>query len=384
MNCEVCGTEVELMTVGASPVAGYYSDSASESTDEPVLKMTLLVCPHCRMVKYQWDDRAAPVLDRLYSGHHATYHYTAAMAEYMDWFIGNLSERYQLSADSSILELGCNSGRLLSLFREKLGCSVQGVEPSRTFGAFWNELGIDVLNGYFGQDMLPKLQGRNFDLIFFRHVFEHIPDFMSFIRAVGSLCSDTGAVVIEVPYLQTVIERKRIDNIGYSHLNYYSLRSMAEIARQAGLGIVDFEKVETDGGSIIFHLRKGVETSEELLDDVTPQAVEELVTSIDEIRQRLVASLAGFDPNEVAGYGAGAKGQHLIHMLGLKNKLSYVLDDTKELNGKFIPGTELKVMQPEDLATSPLKAIVNLVPTHQEAIRQKVPENIAFIDPING
>ena len=384
MKCTICGSELQSIPVGRSPVAGYYCNTVVESLEQPVLPLEFLACPGCRMLTYRREEEAEPVLDQLYSGHFATYHFTKGMSEYMQWFVNDLTERYELNAGSRILELGCNSGRLLRLFRDTTGCSVQGVEPSKTFTSLWKEQQVDVINGYFGPELVKNLAGANYDVIFFRHVFEHIPDFLAFIEAVSELCTATSAVVIEVPYLATVIERSRIDNIGYSHLNYYSIRSLAEITRRVGLGITDFQLVETDGGSIIVHLRKGAETPDSVLDSIEPGDVRRFVKRIEEIRESLDATLAAYEPHEVVGYGAGAKGQHLVHLLGLKDKMNCVIDDTPELDGRYIPGTSLEIKLPARLDESGVRAIVNLVPTHAEAIRAKVSEEHRFIDPING
>ncbi len=384
MNCDICGTSLIEIEVGKSPISGYFCDSESESLGQPEIEMVLLGCSSCKMVKYQWDEAAGAVLDRLYSGHFATYHFTQGMSDYMHWFVQNLVERYKLGGASSVLEIGCNSGRLLALFREQTGSTVLGVEPSGTFEDVWRQQGVEVINGYFGSELAKTLSDRTFDVIFFRHVFEHIPDPVAFFGSVAEICDDHTRVVIEVPYLLSVIDRKRIENISYSHLNYFSIKSINEIAKKFGLGITDFELVETDGGSIILHLQKGHTTAGEIVDDVSLQDVEQLVGNITDIKNELTNRLDQYDKQEVIGYGAGAKGQHLVHMLQLEGKVDYLIDDTPELDGKFVPGTTLEIRSPSRIDSSRVQAVVNLIPTHAQAIKEKVADRFEFIDPING
>ncbi len=383
MTCEICKNEVTTLSVGKSPISGYTCHTIRESLDQPSFEMNLFVCPSCSMVKYQWFDDAGKVLDRLYSGHFATYYYTKKMSEYMDWFVSTLCARYNLNQDSSILELGCNSGRMLKMFKEKINCRTLGVEPSKTFSSAWKEQNIEVINDYFGGSVAAEICDQKFDLIYFRHVFEHIPEPASFFKHVASLGSEDTIVVIEVPYLLSVINNKRIENISYSHLNYFTIQSISKIAQKYNFGIIDYQLVETDGGSIVLHLQKNMVTSADIIDNVTVSDVTELISHISKAKEQLLSSISKFGKEEVVGYGAGAKGQHLLHLLELEDHISYVIDDTPELEGKYIPGTSVEIRSPSQVDKNVVKAVINLIPTHAEAIKEKLEGQYEFIDPVN-
>jgi len=383
MSCEICKSDVKILTVGKSPISGYTCKTIDESLSQPSFEMNLLACPNCSMVKYQWFDEAEAILDRLYSGHFATYYFTKKMSEYMNSFIDSLSSKYNLNKDSSILELGCNSGRMLNMFREKINCTTLGVEPSKTFNSTWKDMNIEVINDYFGESVAETLKDKNFDLIYFRHVFEHIPDPVSFIKSVASVASNDSIVVIEVPYLASVINNKRIENISYSHLNYFTIQSIDAIATKYNFGIIDFQLVETDGGSIVVHLQKNKTTNPDIIDNITISNVSELVSHISNAKDLMLSNLGKYDKQEVIGYGAGAKGQHLLHILGLEEYVSYVIDDTPELKGSYIPGTSVEIKSLDQVDRNVVKAVINLIPTHAEAIKEKLAGQFEFIDPIN-
>ena len=383
MGCAICGANVQELKVGKAPVSGYYCESVEESLNQPQIPLVFQVCSTCQLVKYRWVDDAIPILDKLYSSHFATYHYTNELTSYMDWFIKYLSDECSLTGDSQVLEIGCNSGRLLHLFKEALGCQVVGVEPSKNFRPIWRELGLEVHNDYFGPNILERLKPCNFNLIFFRHVFEHIPDLVGFFKSVTELAMEETVIAIEVPYLPTVISKNRIENISYSHLNYFSARSLAYLAEIFGFGIYKFELVETDGGSIIALLKKGHKTSQSILDDLSLNDLQKFIDRISFIRARMKDCLLNYEKPKIVGYGAGAKGQFLVHMLNLEDKLSFVVDDTTGLQGKFIPGTKLKIENPSQIETCGVEVVINLCPTHSQAIRDKVDSRYYFIDPIN-
>jgi SAM-dependent methyltransferase len=295
-----------------------------------------------------------------------------------------MTEKAELGQGKRVLEIGCNSGRLLELFHRNTGCEVLGIEPSKTFVTEWSDLGLPVINDYFGSSVIHQLPDEGFDLIFFRHVFEHVPDVKGFVEALSMVCRDDTLIAIEVPYLPTVIKKRRIDNISYSHLNYFSARSINEVAKMYGLQVNEYELVDTDGGSAIFYLSRSQGDASLEEEFVTSTELSELAEHVQSIRTGMQTALADFRSEDVVGYGAGAKGQHLIHMLGLEEHLSCVVDDTVGLHGTYVPGTRLEVLNPAEGIGLKTKAIVNLVPTHPEAIKSKIPSGVMFIDPING
>ena len=382
-NCQVCGNQARIVNVGSFPIAGYTCNSKEESLEQPSIEMNLMTCASCGMVKYEWFDEAEAILDRLYSGHFSTYYFTEKMSNYMNWFVEDISERFKLDQNSTILELGCNSGRMLKMFKEKVGCDVLGVEPSKTFRPLWNDWHLNVINDYFGEKISNQLKNKKFDVILFRHVFEHIPSPAPFFKSVAALADNDTTIVIEVPYLKSVIEKQRVENISYSHLNYYTIKSINEIAKKHHIGIINYQLVDTDGGSIIIYLQKNKTTPKDIIDNISHKDVENLVANISKIKTRLNETINKYNKEEVVGYGAGAKGQHLLHLLELENRIDYVIDDTPELNGKYIPGTTVKICSPDHIENSGIKAVVNLIPTHSEAIREKVSNQYEFIDPIN-
>ena len=382
-NCQVCGDKARTINVGRYPIAGYSCDSIEESLSQPHIEMNLMTCTSCGMVKYQWFDAAEEILDRLYSGHFSTYYFTEKMSTYMNWFVDDLNTRFKLKSSSSILELGCNSGRMLKMFREKVGCHVLGVEPSKTFRPLWEQWSLEVINDYFGARLSEQLKDKKFDVIFFRHVFEHIPSPASFFESVAALMDNQTNIVIEVPYLKSVIEKQRVENISYSHLNYFTIQSINEIAKKYKIGIIDYQLVETDGGSIILYLQKNKITPDDIIDNISHADVEGLIESISTIKNRLNNAIKNYQKNEIIGYGAGAKGQHLLHLLELDDRIDYVIDDTPELEGKYIPGTTVKIRSPDHIDKTAIKAVINLIPTHAEAIREKISNHYDFIDPIN-
>jgi len=383
MKCIVCGNLISPIKVAKTPISGYRCKTMSESLGQPEFEMIMHFCESCNMVKYKDAKGADKILEKLYSEHTATYYLTSQMTEYLTHLVENLANEFKISNESTILEIGCNSGRLLSLFREKTQCKILGIEPSKVFRDIWYNENIEVINDYFNSHLVKKLKSRKIDFIIFRHVFEHITDPIDFFEGVSEICDLYTNVVIEVPYFVTVMHKKRIENISYSHRNYFTIRSVNEIIKRFGMGIKKVKLVETDGGSILFYINKQAITEESVLDRISKTEIELFVQSIQNSKNKMREVLKKYKKGEVVGFGAGAKGQHLIHILDLEEKIEVVVDDTPGYENSFIPGTKIKIQPTELLKEARIKAVVNLAPTHSEAIRAKVPGTIQFINVIN-
>jgi hypothetical protein len=270
------------------------------------------------------------------------------------------------------------------LFREKTQCKILGIEPSKVFRDIWYNENIEVINDYFNSRLAKKIKARKIDIIIFRHVFEHIINPIDFFKGVSEMCDRYTNVVIEVPYFVTVMHNNRIDNISYSHRNYFTIRSMNEIIKKFGMGIKKIKLVDTDGGSILFQICKNTITDESILDRISQPEIELFIQSIQNSKNKMRELLKNYKKGEVVGFGAGAKGQHLIHILELEEKIEVVIDDTPGYENNFIPGTKIEIQSTELLKKDGIKAVVNLAPTHSEAIRAKVPGTIQFINVINN
>ena len=380
MNCSICSNKLDEIFVAKSPISGYRCDSLKESQLQPSFDLIFQYCKSCKMINYKYHPEAGQVLDRLYIGHTATYYFTPQINEYMNSFVDSIINEYGISSYSNVLEIGCNSGRMLTLFKGKTGCNIYGVEPSKTFKKLWESENINVINDYFNRIVANKLSDKKYDIIFFRHVFEHIQDPLGFFGDIASICSSKTIIIIEVPCFTTVVNKKRIDNISYSHLNYFTNYSINKIVEKFGMGIKKSYKVETDGGSMVLHIQRDIKTDLNQLDFIEKIEIKKLINSIKKQKKNIKNKISKYKINEIVGYGAGAKGQHLIHVLELQNSINIVLDDTPGYENKYIPGTSIIIKHPDLLKTGKFKAVINLAPTHSEAIKANVPSNIEYIE----
>lgn len=383
-QCIICSSsKIKSFNLCKSTVAGYRCSEFDEALNAPFFDLILDYCEDCSFLSQRRYGSADSLLAKLYEEHVSTQH--GLSNPYFEYFANALLEKYKLTSQATVLEVGCNCGLLLKTIRDISGAKVYGVEPSKAMQKIWVDRNLSVFNAYLDikSEALIKSYGP-YDLIYFRHVFEHVPNPVEFIEIASRLLKDDGVIVLEVPYLKTILDQKRIENVSYSHLNQYCLRSLSAIFNKFGMGLVDYSLEETDGGSIVAHFKKGEITPNHLIENDMEKDLELFINYNQSLKQKIQKTLSCYGPDQLIGYGAGAKGQHLIHVLGLDAFITKVIDDTPGFEGMFIPGTKIEIVSREILRSSSLKAVINLAPTHAEKIKLNIPKELIFIDFINS
>lgn len=382
MKCIVCGGKLETIFFGRTPVAGYVVDTPQESLAQPIFDLNMTFCPACSFARYVQVPQANQLMDSLYRRQMSTYSLTPAVLDYVKQFAHRAIENYDVGKNSLVLEIGCNDGSMLMEFRRQSACRVIGIEPSANFADIWQQREIPVINSFFSRDALKNANVGQPDIIVLRHVLEHVFSLPEFMADLAELIVGKTRLLVEFPYLKTVIDTGRIDNISYPHVNYFSIRSFSRLIAQFGLRIEDFRLVETDGGSIVFTVSRGERDDDnQPADNIQLADLMKLQQIIRQRKDRMEELLPAYDDGQLIGYGAGAKGQHLFHLLGLGRFIRHMADDMPAYHGKFMPATDVPILKPAHLLDSGrVRAVVNLATTHGQTVRQKLPPDMTFID----
>ena len=361
MKCRHCSTPLEhtFLDLGFAPPSNAYLTQADLARPEKYYPLKIMVCDQCWLVQTEDYTQA----DELFSSDYAYFSSTSSgwlihAAKYAE----NMTQRLQLSRDSLVIEIASNDGYLLKNF-VAAGIPCIGIEPTASTAAAAENLGIPVMREFFGEQLGKQLAAsdKQADLIAGNNVFAHVPDINDFTRGLKAVLKTGGTITLEFPHLMRLIEHTQFDTVYHEHFSYLSLYTVKKIFKTADLQIYDVEALATHGGSLRVYgchaeeLRQPSPAVSALLAQEEQCGLQTLVTyqnfqaNADRVKNDLLAFLieqkrAG---KTVAAYGAAAKGNTLLNYAGIKSDLlPFVCDAATAKQGKFMPGSHIRILPP--------------------------------------
>lgn len=136
---------------------------------------------------------------------------------------------YLASTDVKILDIGCATGGLLSVFRSRGYTNLTGVDPSPECARAAMKLhGVEVAVATIAQ---LGIWTERFDLILLVGVLEHIGDAKDAIRVIDRLLNPGGLIYCAVPDVEGLVEcpNAPYQQFSVEHINFFSLRSLRNI-----------------------------------------------------------------------------------------------------------------------------------------------------------
>jgi hypothetical protein len=196
------------------------------------------------------------------------------------------------------------------------------------------------------------------------NVLAHVPDINDFLGGFATLLKPTGVATFEFPHLLALMAGNQFDTLYHEHYSYLSLTAVNTLCERNGLHVFDVSELPTHGGSLrVFVQRQdGVQTRTpavaQMLDKELGAGVKTraFYTTLAPAAERIKFQLLDFllkakaDGKRVVGYGAAAKGNTLLNYAGVKSDLiAWVADANPHKQGKFLPGSRIPVVSPEQL-----------------------------------
>jgi len=230
--------------------------------------------------------------------------------------------------NSDILEVGCGKGLFVELMRSR-GLRARGVD--------------DAYEGH-----APYIEKRHFgttaetpaEAIVLRHVLEHIPDPLRFLRLIAVANGGRGLIYIEVPCFDWIMRNRAWFDVFYEHVNYFRL---SDFQRMFG-HIIDAGHMFS--GQYLYtiadlsSLRTNVPTTD-------PASIDFPVDFTRALDTFAADALAAPTRRRVI-WGAAAKGVMFAHHLGLRGvRFEAAIDINPGKQGHFLAATALAVAAPE-------------------------------------
>lgn len=300
-----------------------------------------------------------------------------ATKEYIEYFtkIVDFLLPYLPDKEAKILDIGCSTGGLLSIFKSKGYKNLLGIDPSpqcvETARALYK---VRAAVGTIS-DFNPV---EKFDLVILSAVLEHLVDFVSAIQQIRSLLNEKGLLLVAVPdverfssYLSPPFQQFSVE-----HINYFSLYSIRNLLARFSFKEIaarrDEHKLNQAADPEIISLSKktGERKFKIIHDNVSEPSLKDYVVQCSaadqKLRQLIRVKLA--DKKEIIVWGAGTFAQRLLGRGLDPAKIAFFVDSNRRYAGKKIDGLEIK--PPEEIKEG--LPILIATYSYQEEIKRQI------------
>ena len=360
--CRSCGSVglTPILALGKMPLSNRLLTVEQLGADEPSYPLDLMLCPKCALVQIA-RNRSAP------TSWFATICNSVRPAKPRCATAGPWPRRSWPGKNCGPPAWSCRSvaatGNLLECYQEA-GVTVLGIEPAVDLAeSARQKRRVPTLAKFFNKDLAVQLEacGQPADVVHAHDVLAHVADPNGFAAGLKIVLKDTGVAVVEVPYVKDLIDNVEFDLIYHEHLCYFSLTSLAHLLARQGLLVHDVERIPTHGGSLRLYVGKTGDSSQRVQALINEEAAwgvdrarfyQSFGKRVEGLRLELMTLLRRLksEGRRIAVYGASAKGSTLLNYFKIgSDMIDFVVDRNTSKQGRYMPGTHLKIHSPEKL-----------------------------------
>lgn len=357
-DCLICGHSLKAsLDLGLQPRANALLTKVENISEEYKFRLVVGFCENCKNTQ----TLKRPQKEEMFQENYA--YFSSAntpMIEHFQKTASHLKDRFNISSNSFVIEIGSNDGVFLKNF---LNIPHLGIEPSSNVATKSRAIGISCWDVFFNEETSQKITNEmgKANLIFAANVFGHVEEIHSILKGINNSLSSDGVFVFEIYYLPSIIENKSFDLIYDEHIFYYTLNSLKYLFSIHELELFDFDKLTVHGGSIRGYVcHKGQRNINENLISAfdyeiangynTPAPLESMQRFVEKIRNDFIKLLTELKKSghKIAGYGATAKSTTILNFSQVGTELiDFIADSTPFKQDKFTPGSHIPIKSEE-------------------------------------
>ena len=362
--CRFCEQSLTrtFLYLGMSPLCESFLSADQLNQMEPFYPLHVYVCERCLLVQLQEYVRP----ENIFTEYAYFSSYSDTWLRHAEAYTDMIIERFNIGAQSQVMELASNDGYLLQYFMKK-GIPVLGIEPAANVAQAAIKKGVLTVVKFFGMKTAQELSAEKgkADLLLGNNVLAHVPDLNDFVAGMKMLLKPQGLITMEFPHLMQLMDENQFDTIYHEHFSYFSFATVEKVFAAHGLTLFDVEELPTHGGSLRIYARHSDNIEEPVTRRVIDLRVREeaagftrletylcFAKKVEETKRNLLKFLikAKQQGKSIAGYGAPGKGNTLLNYCGIRTDfIDYTVDRNPYKHGKYTPGTHIPIYEPSKI-----------------------------------
>lgn len=363
-TCRSCGSKnlISIISLGRQYVSNFVDDDYVHKDDERI-PLELVLCDRdangCGLLQLKHTASR----DSLYR---KKYWFRSGLNETMRDALADVTtkaeRKIKLSPEDLVLDIGCNDGTLLRSYKSKV--KLIGFEPATNLIDEAKVGTTHIINDFFNFESFQKyFNDSKCKIITSIAMFYDLEDPNSFVKDVVKCLHPEGVWIIQMAYLNPMLELNAFDNIGHEHLQYYSLESLKKLLEKHGLIVFDVELNDVYGGSFRVYIKHKYNHSIAVLPSVikfeqnektfgllNKKTYEEFAQRVSTIKEKLYNFIKKLNDEGkiVYAYGASTKGNTLLQYCNLDYTLiKKAVDRDPVKYGKKTIGTKIPIISEE-------------------------------------
>jgi 2-polyprenyl-3-methyl-5-hydroxy-6-metoxy-1,4-benzoquinol methylase len=335
--CPVCGGAPRaLLSLSKQPIYQHPVPADTQVPEPYTVDLSWVRCADCAHAWQSEFDEG--LLETIYRSHYYTPAPDGIAVQFRNDFLSTVESFRLLSARTTLLEIGASDGDVLAEMKARTGArNAYAFEPNKENATVAVRRGLQVYETFFdGESARTGLEP--VDLVYSRHVIEHVFQFADFFAGINAVVSAGADLILETPSLDHHGVHGSLSPFHVEHLHVFSLRSLATLAQRFGW-VLRRNFVTADGNLIAAFRRSGAQAAGAV--DIAQPQLDGLQAAADSLGCRLRRLVDG---RRLVFWGAGSAGVGLACMIG--REPDYWTDGNDNKIGKKFPGLSSDIVSP--------------------------------------
>lgn len=339
-TCRLCRGDLgdqPLLFYPAMPKSAQHFPTADNLDSDRPVDLKIMQCPGCGLV--QLDNEPVDYFREVIRASA----FSKDMGLYRQQQFAEFVDEHALKA-KKIIEIGCGRGEYLSLLKQQ-GVEAYGLEYAAASVEQCRRDALPVQQGYIEHAGYPLEHGP-FDGFFIFNFLEHMPQPIEVLKGIAANLTEGAVGLVEVPNFDMMIRENQFTEFVTDHLCYYTRQTLTLLLELSGLEVLQCREIWGD-----YILSATVRKRR-------PLAVAGFLTAHQQLTKQLQDFVDDFGVGQVAIWGAGHQALAVMALVGLSDRIKYVVDSAPFKQHKLTPGTHYPIVAPAQFYDDALPAVM--------------------------